>query len=138
MKHAITCQWNNNLEFETKVNGHSIILDVDESMGGKNRGPRPNPLLLSSLAGCTGIDVIMILKKMRIEPTWFNINIEAELNDEEPAYYNKITIIYEFKESDNLNHQKVEKAVKLSEEKYCGVSAMLGKAAELNYRIQYL
>jgi len=138
MKHEISCQWHNNLKFETKVNGHSIILDVDENMGGKNEGPRPKPLLLSSLAGCTGIDVIMILKKMRIEPSWFNIVVEGDLTDEEPSYYKNITIIYEFKNSDDLDHNKIEKAVKLSEEKYCGVSAMLVKAAKIQYKIDYL
>ena len=98
---------------------------------------RPKPLLLSALAGCTGMDVIYILRKMKVEPTYFNVNIDADLTEEHPVTYSRIHLTYEFKASDSLDEHKVETAVGLSQEKYCGVSAMLRAASELTYAIVY-
>jgi putative redox protein len=125
------------MAFEVEVNGHKFIVDADEKVGGKNRGPRPKPLLLAGLGGCTGIDVISILRKMRVEPDYFNVSVSAETTDEHPKYYHKIHITYEFKGKD-LAMDKLEKAVNLSQERYCGVSAMLTKAAELTHEIKIL
>src|SRR4030042_6692359 len=125
MNHKINCTWLENLCFESEVNGHKIIVDADKSSGGDDKGPRPKPLMLTSLAGCTGIDVVMILGKMRVGLTYFNVAVEGTLTQKEPTYYKKIHIIYEFKEDDNLDKKKVQKAVELSQEKYCGVSALL-------------
>ena len=101
-------------------------------------GPKPKPLVLSALAGCTGMDVIYTLKKMRILPSYFNVAVDASTTDDHPQYYNKIHLIYEFKAKDNLEQGKVETAVRLSQEKYCGVNALLKKGAEVTYEIQYL
>lgn len=125
------------MAFEVEVNGHKFIIDADEKVGGKDRGPRPKPLLLAGLGGCTGIDVISILRKMRIEPDYFNVSVSAETTDEHPRYYNKIHITYEFRGKD-LPMDKLEKAVNLSQERYCGVSAMFSKAAELTHEIKIL
>ena len=84
---------------------------------------------------CTGIDVIMILKKMKVSPESFNVIVEGDLTDEHPKYYHKIKVIYKFKGKD-LPKDKLEKAVKLSEEKYCGVSALYKKAIDLETEIQ--
>ena len=118
MNHSVTCTWLENMAFETQVSGHKIILDADESAGGEDRGPKPKPLVLSALAGCTGMDVIYTLKKMRILPSYFNVAVDASTTDEHPKYYNKIHLIYEFKAKDNLEQGKVETAVRLSQEKY--------------------
>jgi len=119
------------------VNGFKIMIDADEAVGGTNLGPRPKPLTLVSLAGCTGMDVISILKKMRIEPEYFNVGVEGELTEEHPKYYHKIHIIFEMKGS-NLDIEKVEKAVNLSRERYCGVSALLGFGAKITHEIRIL
>ena len=96
MKQRINCSWSDEMTFETEVNGHAITIDADEMVGGRNLGPRPKPLILLALGGCTGMDVISILKKMRIEPESFNVSVEGEMTDEHPKYYHKIHIIYTF------------------------------------------
>ena len=137
MKAKIDCSWKNGMAFEADVNGFKIMLDADPAVGGENNGPRPKPLTLVSLAGCTGMDVISILKKMRIEPEYFNISVEGELTDEHPKYYHKIHLVYELK-GEGVDYEKVEKAVNLSQERYCGVSALLRFGAEITHEIRIL
>ena len=137
MPHRIECRWLEDMSFEAEVNEHIFIMDADEANGGHNKGPRPKPLTLASLAGCTGMDVISILKKMHIEPEYFNIIVEGKLTEEHPKYYNKIKLIYEIKGA-KVELEKVEKAIILSQEKYCGVSALLNKGAEIEYEIRML
>jgi len=134
MKHIVNTAWAGKMKFDTEVNGHHIILDAAEDVGGENAGPRPKALMLSALAGCTGMDVVSILKKMKVEPEYFNIKIEAVLTEEHPKVYSKVHIIYEFKGKD-LEIEKLQKAIELSQEKYCGVSAMYKKAMEVSYEI---
>ena len=135
---TLNCTWKEGMAFETEVSGHKIMLDADASVGGDDKGPRPKPLMLASLAGCTGMDVISILKKMQQPYTYFNIDVEAELTEEHPKQYSAIKVIYEFKKSDELDEKKVEKAVNLSQERYCGVSALLKKAIDVEYEIRYV
>ena len=90
-------QWSAGMAFNALVNGHELILDLDEESGGQNKGPRPKPLLLVSLGGCTGMDVISILKKMKIEPDYFNVRLEGEVTEDHPKHFTKIHIIYEFR-----------------------------------------
>ena len=125
------------MAFEVEVNNHKFIIDADEGVGGKDRGPRPKPLTLASLGGCTGMDVISILKKMRVNPDYFNVVVSAETTDEHPKYYNKIKIVYEFR-GNNLPMAKLEKAINLSQDRYCGVTAMLNKVAEITHEIKIL
>jgi putative redox protein len=138
MTHTVTCTWMENMKFETDVMGHKLIVDADQSFGGEDSGPRPKPLILSALAGCTGMDVISLLKKMRIEPTFFDMEVEGTLTDEYPKTYDKIHLTYLFKESDGLNGDKVRTAVEMSQEKYCGVSALLKKGCDLSYEIKFV
>ena len=130
MKHIVDMLWTDNFAFQTDMDGHKVVIDVDIPAGGSDLGPRPKKLMLTALAGCTGIDVIMILKKMKVVPEAFNVIVEGDLTDEHPKFYYKIKIIYKFKGKD-LPKDKLEKAVRLSEEKYCGVSALYKKAVEL-------
>ncbi len=137
MKHVIEMRWKEHMAFESEVNGHRLIVDADESVGGKNLGPRPKLLMLNALAGCTGMDVVSILKKMKVEFSYFNVVVEAELTNEHPKYYHTFKIIYQFKGVD-LPLEKIKRAVSLSEEKYCGVSALYRKGAEISSEIQIL
>jgi len=137
MKTRIDCAWKEGMAFEADVNGFKIPLDAEPTVGGENKGPRPKPLTLVSLAGCTGMDVISILKKMRIEPEYFNVGVEGELTEEHPKYYHKIHVIYELKGPD-IDVEKVEKAVNLSRDRYCGVFALLVKGADITYEIRFL
>ena len=138
LTHTVTCSWVEGMAFDSTVAGHTIRLDGDESVGGSDSGPRPKPLLLSALAGCTGMDVIYILRKMKIEPSFFNIDVNGRLGTEHPVRYEEIDITYEFKNADDLDTHKVETAIKLSQEKYCGVSAMLKDVSKLTYTIEYV
>lgn len=136
--HEISCAWKGDMAFSATVNGHEILLDADEAVGGKDAGPRPKPLLLVALAGCSGMDVVSILRKMREPISWFNMRVKGELGDEHPKTYTEITIVYEFRASDGLKDENVRKAIDLSRERYCGVNAMLGKSARVGFEISYI
>jgi len=130
----VDVNWSGNMAFEAEVNGFKMALDADEKVGGTNTGPRPKPLILVALGGCTGMDVVSILGKMKVIPDYFNVEVSGEMTEEHPKYYNKIHIRYIFRGND-LPMEKLEKAVNLSQEKYCGVSEMLRKVAEITNEI---
>lgn len=123
------------MTFDAALNGHNILMDAGLASGGNDSGPRPKTLLLAGLGGCTGMDVISILAKMKIVPANFWIDITAGMTDEYPQVFNQIKMTYYFK-GDDLPLDKLEKAVNLSQEKYCGVSAMLSKTAEMLIEIK--
>lgn len=135
MKNSIECQWNGDMEFSAEVSGHKVIMDADIAVGGKNNGPRPKALLLAGLAGCTGMDVVSILKKMQVFPDSFRINVDADMSEEHPKVYEKIRLTYIFK-GNNLPVEKLERAIVLSQDKYCGVSAMFKPVAELTWELR--
>lgn len=137
MKQTINTSWSGDMQFDALVSGHHVIMDASPEVGGKDGGPRPKALMLASLAGCTGMDVISILKKMRIEPKTFNIIIEAELTEEHPKHYSGMHLIYEFS-GDGLEEEKLKKAIDLSQDRYCGVSAVYRKAMPLTYEVRIL
>ena len=137
MKHKVETNWIGEMAFESQVNGHKILLDVNSQVGVDDKGPRPKGLLLSALGGCTAMDVISILKKMRVEVDYFNVVVEADLSEEHPKVYTKMHLIYQLK-GNNLNEQTLKKAIDLSQDKYCGVSAMFRQIMELTYEIQIL
>ena len=131
---TVNLNWSGDMAFDAEVNGFNIKIDAVEKVGGKNQGPRPKPLTLVSLGGCTGMDVISILGKMRVKPDYFNVEIAGELTEEHPKYYHKIHIRYIFRGKD-LPMPKLEKAINLSQDRYCGVTAMLDKVAEITNEI---
>ncbi len=134
-KVTIHADWQSGMMFETELNGHKLIMDAAENVGGTNKGPRPKPLMLAALAGCTGMDVVSILGKMRVEVTKFRVWVEAQQTEEHPKHYAEIKLIYEFTGKD-LPMDKLEKAVSLSEEHYCGVNAVYKKAMKVTYEIR--
>jgi putative redox protein len=123
-----------NMAFKMELDGHSFVTDADLETGGNDLGPRPKKLLLAGLIGCTGIDVASMLKKMKVELDDIRLEVEAESSEEHPRVYTKIHLTYYFK-GRNLPEDKLKRAVALSQEKYCGASAMLKKAAPLTYNI---
>jgi len=132
---VVSTRWLENMSFESEINGHKIIIDAKEEVGGQDRGPRPKPLMLAALGGCTSMDVVSILKKMRIELLSLNVIVEGELSEEHPKRFQKMHVVYEV-EGDNLPMDKIEKAVSLSEEKYCGVSAVYREVLEITSEIR--
>jgi putative redox protein len=115
---------------------HWITMDGPEEFGGSNAGIRPKELLLLALAGCTASDVVAILTKKRTPLDDFEINIKADISDEHPQVFTKIDLEYVFYGKD-LNTKDIERAIELSQTKYCAVTAMLEKAVEIthSYRI---
>lgn len=123
-----------NMAFEMNLDGHNFITDASEKIGGNDLGPRPKQLLLAGLIGCTGIDIMSILKKMRVELDDFDVIVEADNTEEHPKVYENIHLTFIFK-GKNLPEEKVKRAVTLSQEKYCGVSAMLKNSTSITYDI---
>lgn len=124
----------NDMHFKGELDGFSFDLDADKEFGGKNIGPKPKGLLLTSLAGCTAMDVISILRKMKAEPEKFYVETEGELTENHPKVFKNITITYYFK-GEKVTEDKAKRAITLSTENYCGVYAMLSKACSIDYRI---
>ena len=131
---VVSTKWLENMSFESEINGHKLVVDAKEEVGGQDRGPRPKPLMLAALGGCTSMDVISILKKMRVELKSLNVIVEGELSEEHPKHFTKMRVIYEV-EGDNLPMDKIQKAVTLSEEKYCGVSVVYRQVMEITSEI---
>jgi len=115
--------------------GHAVLLDAAPGVGGSDTAPRPMELLLISLGGCTGMDVVSILRKMRIEWDRFEVLLEAERAPEHPKVFTKIHLIYRIW-GDDIPEDKLKKAIDLSQERYCPVTAMLNKIAEITYRYE--
>jgi putative redox protein len=126
--------WNGDMEFDSELNGHHMTIDANAEVGGHDKGPRPKGLLLTALTGCTGMDVVSILKKMKVDNYEFWLEADADQTSEHPKHYSKIYLAYNFKGQD-LPVAKIKKAVKLSEDSYCGVSFMLKKAADFETKI---
>jgi putative redox protein len=132
---VVSTKWLENMSFESEINGHKLIVDAKEEVGGQDRGPRPKSLMLAALGGCTSMDVISILKKMRVELKSLNVIVEGELSEEHPRHFTKMHVIYEV-EGEDLPMDKIEKAVSLSEEKYCGVSVVYRQVMEITSEIR--
>ena len=126
--------WEEEMAFDVELQGHHFKIDADEQFGGRDKGPKPKALLLAGLAGCTGMDVVSILRKMRMSWDSFHLEVDAVTAETHPQVYTKIMIRYIFTGSE-LDRAKIERAVSLSREKYCAVSAMLEKTAEVSHEI---
>ena len=137
MTHAISLRHQENMHFTTEVNGHLLHLDADAEVGGSDAGPRPKPLILVALAGCTGMDVASLLAKMRVEYRNLAVDVEADLTEEHPKTYHTFRVKYSLNAAEK-DREKIEKAINLSKDRYCGVSALLGKGAEIHYKLDIL
>lgn len=126
--------WEQGMAFRAELDGHEFMIDAPSSAGGSDLGPRPKGLTLVSLAGCTGMDVISILAKMRVEVKMFHVETEAVVADEHPKRFLEIKLVYAF-EGAGINPDSLRKAVSLSEEKYCGVQATLSPTVRIHHEI---
>jgi len=126
-------RWSDGMEFIGNPDSEQpIVMDTSPDFGGKGRGPAPMQLVLIALGGCTGMDVVSILEKMGIEIDGFEIRLQGEREESHPRTYRSIEIKYIFK-GRGIAEEKVKKAITLSQEKYCSVSAMLEKACKIRY-----
>lgn len=133
----ISSVYKGGMAFTTQINGHDITIDLSKASGGNDLGTSPKILMLVSLAGCTGVDVVGILNKMKVNFSDFTINVEAHLTEEHPKIYDDVAVIYSIK-VDKANEDKVKRAVDLSQDKYCGVSEMFRAFVKLSSKIVYL
>lgn len=132
--HQVTTTWKGKMLFEsTNPSGETILINAGEENGGEGAGLRPKALMLSSLAGCSGLDVASLLEKMKLEVSDFKIETTANLTEEHPKVYNQVTIAYHFY-GNNLNEVKLQRAVDLSVDKYCGVMEMFRHFAKIEIK----
>ncbi len=135
MTNIVTTEWQRDMVFKTtNPSGDTIMIDSDAEFGGTKSGVRPKALMLSSLGGCTGLDVVSLMNKMKVEFDNFKVVVSGELTDEHPKYYKKVTVDYYFYGKD-MNEAKINKAVSLSVERYCGVFEMFRHFAEVSHNI---
>ena len=131
---SVKARWIDGLEFTVNQDGHQFTIDGSSEFGGHDRGPRPKNLLLTALAGCTGMAVVSILKKMKIVDYSLEITAYGEYTEEHPRVFRELHVHFAFTGQD-LQREKLQRAVELSQEKYCGVSAMLKHTARIGYTI---
>jgi putative redox protein len=128
--HSVSAAFDKNMAFNANISGHNVLMDTTADDGGEDTGPSPKRLMLASLAGCTGMDIVSILNKMKVPFSDFSIDIDADVRDEFPKIYNRVKITYKIKMA-VADKPKMEKAITLSQEKYCSVSAMFRSFAKM-------
>jgi putative redox protein len=135
-QHEIETQWMGKMQFNALVNGHTIIMDAPERVGGEDNGPIPKPFVLTALSGCTGMDIIALLRKSNNQVSELNINVTGELSKQHPIEYTAVHVVYGFK-GEEANRDAALNAVNTSQEKLCGVSSMLKKALPVTWEVNY-
>ena len=137
MTNKITTEWKGGLTFESdNPSGKSVVMDTDIEGQDERFGLSPKAMMLSSLAGCTGLDVISVLDKMKVELGDLKIEVSGELTEEHPKFYHTVEVAYHFYGKE-LNEAKCKRAVDLSVEKYCGVMEMFRQFAKVSTSITF-
>lgn len=136
MSDTIKATWQGNMYFIAKSNEGEVKLDASDEFGGNDQGLRSKSLMLTSLAGCTGMDLGSLIKKMRIAVDGITIIVTAELSDKHPKIYKSTHIAYHFTGIE-LDREKLTKAVNLSVDRYCGVIAMFRAFSEVTIEINF-
>ncbi|TAG03898.1 MAG: OsmC family peroxiredoxin [Betaproteobacteria bacterium] len=130
-----TIKWMDNVQFVAEVgSGHALVIDGAPDYGGRNTGARPMELVLAGAASCTAFDVVLMLKKARQNFTAFSVEAEAERASEDPKVFTAIKLTFRVT-GPAIDPKVVERSVKLSKEKYCSATAMLGHTAEITTEI---
>ena len=132
----VKTKWLGKMRFESTNPGGNLFIDAGPENGGDGDGYRPKMLMLSALAGCSGLDIAHLIPKMKLQVADFSIDVDGKLTDTDPATYQKVVISYKFY-GDNLEPEKLKRAVNLSVDKYCGVLEMFRKFAEVEIEILF-
>lgn len=135
MTHFVSTQWTEKMAFDCHIGDHIVRIDTGHANGGEDSGPGPKILLLTSLTGCTGMDIVSLLNKMRVPFSSLVIEAQTELTEEHPKVYKHIYLTYKVGADAEFMPQ-IEKAVHLSLERYCGVTAMLSKHCPITHAIE--
>ena len=136
MIHEIEAQWMGKMQFNALANGHTVVMDAPEKAGGDDNGPIPKPFILTALAGCTGMDIVAILRKANKAADDFSMKVTGELSKGVPMQHIAVHVQYDFKGVEE-HKQATLNAVTDSQEKYCGVSSMLKKALTVTWEVTY-
>lgn len=132
----VQVKWNGKMGF-VGISGtnHSVVMDVSKENGGDGAAASPMEMVLMGLAGCSGLDVAIILKKKRLDVRNFEIVVNGERAEEHPRVFTKVDMTFIF-EGNDLRHKPLEDAVRLSLERYCSVAGMVSKTAEINWTVE--
>jgi putative redox protein len=134
MKDSVIIRHRENLSFDVKVNGLEMVIDSSREFGGNDLGPRPKSLMLVALAGCTGMDVVSILNKMRLPFDDFRVEVDGNVTHEHPKHFDHMHIRYIIRGKD-IPVEKINNAISLSQEKYCGVSYSYRLAMKITHEL---
>ena len=129
-----TLKWSGGMSFEAQLGAHRLTVDAESRFGGQERGPRPKPLVLTALAGCTGMDVVSLLNKMQMPFDALAVEVEGEAREEHPQVYTRLHLRYILK-GKALDRDKIDKAIGLSLDKYCAVHALLAKSVPISHEV---
>ena len=133
----ITANWVDALAFDASSDGHTVRMDTTLEGGSMDSGMSPKKMVLAGLCGCSGMDVVDILKKMKVDFKKVEVSAQAEQTDEHPKTFKYINLVYRADIAAEDLHQ-LQRAVSLSMDKYCGVSAMLAKHCPINHTIELI
>ena len=134
--HQVETQWMGKMQFNALVNGHTVVMDAPPHVGGENNGPIPKPFVLTALSGCTGMDVVALLRKAGITLQDFSLKVDGQLSKQQPLEYISIHLVYDIKSGTNHKGAVLE-AVNFSQEKLCGVSHMLRRALPVTWEVVF-
>lgn len=133
-----TTKWVSALAFDaTADTGQTVRIDTTVEGGGLGSGMNPKKMLLGALSACSGMDVVEVLKKMKVNFTRLEISAEAEQTEAHPKVFKSVQMVYQINAKPG-DLDKVKRAVSLSQEKYCGISAMLAKHCSITYTIELM
>ena len=130
---SVRAMWQEGMCFDVETgSGHHLLLDAAEHNGGQDKGPRPMEMLLVALATCSGMDILAILRKKRQDITAYEVRVLGERTEDHPKIFVEIAVEHIFT-GHAIRPEAVQRAIELTEERYCGASAMLGKTAKLTH-----
>ena len=136
MTHEVEAQWMGKMQFNALVGGHTVVMDAPERVGGEDLGSIPKPFVLTALAGCTGMDVVALLRKAGIALDQFEVGVRGEITKTPPIAYARIHVTYKIK-GDEMHKEEALSVVQRSQNEICGVSYMLKKAMPVTWEVNF-
>jgi len=130
----LQCQWNEKMKFTASAEGHEVLMDAKSPIG-SDAGMTPKHLLLAGISGCTAMDVVALMKKYKQSMDSLDVDVDADLTEGVyPAVFKEVKLV--FRVSGPVEAERLLEAVKLSQTKYCGVTAMVSKAVPVSYSVE--
>src|SRR5690606_32551882 len=136
MTHEVEAVWMGKMQFNALVGGHTVVMDAPARAGGEDLGPIPKPFVLSALAGCTGMDVVALLRRAGITLDSFEVGVSGTISKAPPIAYVGVHVTYAI-QGDAAHEEEALRTVQRSQEEFCGVSAMLKKALPVTWSVRY-